>query len=179
LTDIAHEVGTAKSNLARYFQSREHIYLIILQQEGAAWEKRVLPPLEKLAGKGTVKKVADIISDSFIQSEWYSMLITVINSVLEKNLSPQLVVNFRSVFHRRRMRFATGGCSRASAGRYLPSDSPNVCRGGGVLATWSSLAGKGTNAGTTRICSPEGRLQEGNDPIFAHTFRVRRPLKKL
>jgi Tetracyclin repressor-like, C-terminal domain len=34
------------------------------------------------------------------------MLITVINSVLEKNLSPQLVVNFRSVFHRRRMRFA-------------------------------------------------------------------------
>ena len=50
--------------------------------------------------------MADIISDSFIQSEWYSMLITVINSVLEKNLSPQPVVNFRSVFHRRRMRFA-------------------------------------------------------------------------
>jgi len=58
------------------------------------------------AGVGGVKKVADIISDSFIQSEWYSMLITVINSVLEKNLSPQPVVNFRSVFHRRRMRFA-------------------------------------------------------------------------
>ena len=106
LTDIGNKAGTAKSNLYRYFESREHIYLVTLQKVAADWEKKVRTQLQELAGKGTVSKVADVITDSFIQAKPYSGLITVINTVLEKNLSPKLVANFRSAFLERRKRLS-------------------------------------------------------------------------
>ncbi|HEY4813321.1 MAG TPA: TetR family transcriptional regulator [Chthoniobacterales bacterium] len=106
LADIAEKVGTVKSNIYRYFDSREHIYLRVLQRQGSEWEKRVLPALEALQRKGTVAKVAEVLTRSFIQSVEYSTLITVINPVLEKALSPELVIDFRSAFFERRKRLA-------------------------------------------------------------------------
>ena len=106
LADIANRVGTVKSNLYRYFDSREHIYLRVLQRQGAEWEKRVMPGLDALKGKGTVAKVAEVITEAFILSEEYSTLITVINPVLEKALAPNHVIDFRSAFFERRKRFA-------------------------------------------------------------------------
>jgi len=106
LADIADEIGTAKSNIYRYFDSREHIYLRVLQRQGAEWEKRVIPALEALKGKGNVARVAEVITDAFIQAEEYSTLISVINPVLEKRLAPNLVLDFRSAFLERRKRFA-------------------------------------------------------------------------
>jgi AcrR family transcriptional regulator len=106
LNDIAREVGLAKSNIYRYFDSREHIYLVVLQRLAARFEQRLYPPLEKLKGKGSVAKVADIITAAYIDSPEYGELITVVNSVLEKRLTPPLVINFRSVFLERRKRMA-------------------------------------------------------------------------
>jgi AcrR family transcriptional regulator len=106
LNDIGKEVGTAKSNIYRYFDSREHIYLRVLQRLAVKWEKRVYPALEKLKGRGTVAKVADILTESFMQSDQYGELVTVVNSLLERNLTPSLVVDFRSGFLERRKRFA-------------------------------------------------------------------------
>ena len=106
LADIADRVGTVKSNIYRYFDSREHIYLRVLQRQGAEWEKRVTPGLDGLKGKGKVAKVAEVITEAFIQSEEYSTLITVINPVLEKTLAPNHVIDFRSAFFERRKRFA-------------------------------------------------------------------------
>jgi AcrR family transcriptional regulator len=107
LSDIARAVGLAKSNIYRYFESREHIYLVVLQRLAAQFEQRLYPPLEKLKGKGTVAKVADIITDAYMDSPEYGELITVVNSVLEKRLTPPLVINFRTVFLERRKRLST------------------------------------------------------------------------
>ncbi len=52
LHDIAREVGLAKSNIYRYFESREHIYLVVLQRLAARFEQRLYPPLEKMRGRG-------------------------------------------------------------------------------------------------------------------------------
>jgi AcrR family transcriptional regulator len=106
LADIADRVGTVKSNLYRYFDSREHIYLRVLQRQGAEWEKRVMPGLAALKGRGTVAKVAGVLTEAFIQSQEYSTLITVINPVMEKTLSPALVLDFRSAFFEHRKRLA-------------------------------------------------------------------------
>ncbi len=106
LNDIAKRVGIAKSNLYRYFDSREHIYLRVLQRLAGEWEQRLYPALEKLKGKGTPAKVAAVITEALLQSASYCVLITVINSVLEKNLTPSLVVDFRTVFLECRQRFA-------------------------------------------------------------------------
>jgi AcrR family transcriptional regulator len=106
LTDIAREVGLAKSNIYRYFESREHIYLVVLQRLAARYEQRLYPPLKKLNGKGSVAKVAEIVTQAYIDSPEYGELITVVNSVLEKRLTPPLIINFRAVFLERRKRLA-------------------------------------------------------------------------
>ena len=106
LADIAAKVGTVKSNIYRYFDSREHIYLRVLQRQASEWEKRVMPALDALKRKGTAAKVAEVLTRSFIQSVEYSTLITVINPVLEKALSPELVMDFRAAFFERRKRLA-------------------------------------------------------------------------
>jgi AcrR family transcriptional regulator len=123
LADIAKRVGTATSNLYRYFESREHIYLRVLQRLGTAWEQKIYPPLEKLKGRGTVAKVADIIIEAYLSLPDYGELSTVVNTVLEKRLSPALVVDFRSVFLERRKRLASALASalpKATAEDLLP-----------------------------------------------------------
>jgi AcrR family transcriptional regulator len=106
LNDIAREVGLAKSNIYRYFESREHIYLVVLQRLAAQFEQRLYPALERLRGRGTVAKVTEVMVSAYLDSPEYGELITVVNSVLEKRLTPALVVNFRSVFLERRKRLA-------------------------------------------------------------------------
>ena len=106
LNDIALEVGSAKSNIYRYFASREHIFLIVLQRLAAQFEQRIYANLKKPEGRGTVSKVSDALIAAYLASPDYGELITVVNSVLEKRLTPDLVVNFRTVFMERRKRLA-------------------------------------------------------------------------
>jgi AcrR family transcriptional regulator len=106
LNDIAREVGLAKSNIYRYFESREHIYLVVLQRLAAAFEQRIYAELGRIKGKGNAAKVADALIAAYLASPEYGELITVVNSVLEKRLTPELVVNFRTVFLARRKRLA-------------------------------------------------------------------------
>jgi AcrR family transcriptional regulator len=106
LNDIALEVGLAKSNIYRYFDSREHIYLVVLQRLAAQFEQRIYANLNKLKSRGTVQKITDALVAAYLASPEYGELITVVNSVLEKRLTPELVVNFRTVFLERRKRLA-------------------------------------------------------------------------
>src|SRR5260221_5511842 len=61
LTDIGNKAGTAKSNLYRYFESREHIYLVTLQKVAGDWEKKVRTQLQALAGKSAGAEMRDVI----------------------------------------------------------------------------------------------------------------------
>jgi AcrR family transcriptional regulator len=106
LNDIARDVDLAKSNIYRYFESREHIYLVVLQRLAERFEQRLYAALGAIKSKGSVKKVTDVIIEAYIDSPEYGELITVVNSVLEKRLTPALVINFRSVFLERRKRLA-------------------------------------------------------------------------
>lgn len=123
LADIAAKVGTATSNLYRYFESREHIYLRVLQRLGAQWETEIYPALEKLHGRGTVDKVAAIIIEAYLRVKEYGELSTVVNSVLEKELPPPLLMDFRSVFLERRKRLASALAAafpKTTAAQWLP-----------------------------------------------------------
>jgi AcrR family transcriptional regulator len=123
LNDIARETGLAKSNLYRYFETREHIYLVVLQRLAAVFEQRIYAGLDRLKGRGTVAKVADALVAAYLASPEYGELITVVNSVLEKRLTPALVVNFRTVFLERRRRVAAALAAAlpgATAEKLLP-----------------------------------------------------------
>ena len=123
LADIASRVGTATSNLYRYFESREHIYLRVLQRLGAKWEKKLYPSLKRLKGRGTPAKVADVVVEAYLNVSAYGELSTVVNSVLEKQLTAPLVADFRSVFLERRKRLASALAStlpNTTAEKLLP-----------------------------------------------------------
>ena len=123
LADIASKVGTATSNLYRYFENREHIYLRVLQRLGAQWEGEIYPPLEKLNGKGTVARVTEIIVEAYLAVRDYGQLSTVVNWLLEKQLSPALLVDFRSIFLERRKRLASAlsaALPNTTAEQWLP-----------------------------------------------------------
>src|SRR5258707_1578954 len=68
LTDIGNKAGTVKSNLYRYFESREHIYLGTLQKVAPDWEKKVRAELQQLAGKATSPAMPYVITESSIQT---------------------------------------------------------------------------------------------------------------
>ena len=136
LTDIAREVGLAKSNIYRYFESREHIYLVVLQRLASQFEQRLYLPLEKLKGRGSVAKVAEIVTEAYIDSPEYGELVTVVNSVLEKRLTPRLVIDFRSVFLDRRKRLAAVLASAlpgTTAEKILPLYPPHLSSRPGVM----------------------------------------------
>jgi hypothetical protein len=42
-----------------YFESCEHIYLVVLQRLAVRYEQRLYPPFKKLNGTGSVAKVAE------------------------------------------------------------------------------------------------------------------------
>ena len=50
LGDIARRVGLAKSNLLRYFQSREEIFLTLLLREWEQWRAEAARPAPDAAG---------------------------------------------------------------------------------------------------------------------------------
>ena len=122
LNDIALEVGLAKSNIYRYFESREHIYLIVLQRLAAEFEQRLYSELAAIKGRKTVTKVSDALIAAYLASPEYGELITVVNSVLERQLTPELVLNFRTVFLDRRKRLANALATalRSTAEKTLP-----------------------------------------------------------
>jgi AcrR family transcriptional regulator len=107
LNDIARETGVAKSNIYRYFDSREHIYLVILQRLATQFEQRIYARLNRLEEHGNVSKVTAALVGAYLDSPEYGELITVVNSVLERRLTPELVINFRAVFLERRKRLAS------------------------------------------------------------------------
>jgi TetR/AcrR family transcriptional regulator len=107
LNDIAREVALAKSNIYRYFDSREHVYLVVLQRLATKFEQRIYDELDLIKGKKSVTKVADALIAAYLVSPEYGELITVVNSVLERRLTPELVINFRAAFLERRQRLST------------------------------------------------------------------------
>src|ERR1700742_4517861 len=66
LNDIASEVELAKSNIYRYFDSREHIYLIVLQRLAAQFEERIYVGLG--TGKKSMSKVVDALIAAYLGS---------------------------------------------------------------------------------------------------------------
>src|SRR5579871_1753669 len=67
LNDIAREVGVAKSNIYRYFDSREHIYLVVLQRLAAQFEQCIYTRLKRIRGRGSVPKVIDALIGAYLE----------------------------------------------------------------------------------------------------------------
>jgi AcrR family transcriptional regulator len=94
LGDIARRVGLAKSNLLRYFESREDVFLRLLLREWENWRIALTGQLRP--GRVTADNVAATIAATIAERPLFCDLISEMSAVLERNVSAAAVQAFKS-----------------------------------------------------------------------------------
>lgn len=84
LGDIAAAVSLAKSNVVRYFGTREEIYLELTAQCWREWEEVVL---DRLADAGGPGDVIDVLVETIEERPLFCDLMTECTTTLEHNVS--------------------------------------------------------------------------------------------
>jgi AcrR family transcriptional regulator len=112
LRELSDRVGLAKSNVLRYFDSREAIFLEVLDHNWTTWLDEIDAELAALPkpGKGKYAReaqIAETIASSLTGKPLLCELISAMAAVLERNIS----VEFARVFKRR----ATDNTGRLAA----------------------------------------------------------------
>ncbi len=93
---IARRAGLSKANLYRYFESREEILLHIVVEELEAWAKRGERALAPLVGTGDQVAAAEALIDALLHSPRLTLLIPTIAPILERNVSVEVLVGFKT-----------------------------------------------------------------------------------
>jgi AcrR family transcriptional regulator len=100
LRELSHRVGLAKSNVLRYFDSREAIFLEVLDEEFGAWltdlETRLGRPRARKVNYANEIRVATAIADSLVDRQLLCELIGSMAGVLERNISFDFARDFKA-----------------------------------------------------------------------------------
>lgn len=95
LNEIARQVGLAKSNVLRYFESREAILLTLLQEEYAAWVAEVAQVLPASSETDPHERVAAVLARTIMARPLLCELLTATPTVLEHNVTTEEVIAFK------------------------------------------------------------------------------------
>ena len=96
LNEIAREVGLAKSNVLRYFESREAILLTLLGSEYQEWVHAVAATLPFTLDDDPRRRVASAIASTIVKRPLLCDLLAAAPTVLEQNLSAQVALDHKS-----------------------------------------------------------------------------------
>ncbi|KZB86859.1 TetR/AcrR family transcriptional regulator [Amycolatopsis regifaucium] len=100
LRELADRVGLAKSNVLRYFDSREAIFLEVLDATWVAWldelEGELGAPRAAKPGYEHEVRVATVIAKSLSRQHLLCELISTMAAVLERNISVETARKFKS-----------------------------------------------------------------------------------
>ncbi|HYU84025.1 MAG TPA: TetR family transcriptional regulator [Kribbellaceae bacterium] len=92
LRELSKRVGLAKSNVLRYFETREEVFLELLDRAAREW----IADLDvRLAGVSDPDDVAAVIAESLAERPLLCELVSVTTSVLERNISTGVALRFK------------------------------------------------------------------------------------
>jgi AcrR family transcriptional regulator len=94
LGDVARRVGLAKSNLLRYYESREAIFLQLLLREWESWRTDAAERL--MSGAATPDAIAAVLASTLARRPLFCDLVSEMASVLERNVSGSTVRAFKA-----------------------------------------------------------------------------------
>ncbi len=97
LNAIARQVGLAKSNLYRYFETKEQIFIQIYLEDVGEWVELAERVLEPLAGCDDPDRVARELTQALVARPRMLSLLALLSGVLERNLSLETLVEFKTV----------------------------------------------------------------------------------
>ncbi|MFJ7218674.1 TetR family transcriptional regulator [Amycolatopsis sp. NPDC098790] len=97
LRELACRVGLAKSNVLRYFDSREAVFLEVLDAEWSAWlDALALGPAGPAEpGYAREERVAGTIAATLAARPSLCELVSAMAPVLERNISPEFARDFK------------------------------------------------------------------------------------
>src|ERR1700754_1023019 len=98
LREISRRVGLATSNVLRYFDSREAIFLELLARESTSWLDAMEYELDQLkpsTGVGAWERVAALWAGTLAERPTLCELWSVMSSVLERNVTVETVRAFK------------------------------------------------------------------------------------
>ena len=95
LTAIADRVGLSKSNLYRYFESREEILLELLAGDLERMTHEIEAELAPLAGTGDRAAAARVLAQAWAVRPRSCQLVSVLAAVLERNVTERRVAEFK------------------------------------------------------------------------------------
>jgi AcrR family transcriptional regulator len=100
LRELSDRVGLAKSNVLRYFDSREAIFLEVLDEEFQAWvadlDARLGRPRGRKANYANEIRVATAMAQSLVDSKLLCELLGSMAGVLERNISIGFARDFKA-----------------------------------------------------------------------------------
>ncbi|MCR3750669.1 TetR/AcrR family transcriptional regulator [Lentzea californiensis] len=92
LGDIATAVGLVKSNVLRYFGTREEIYLQLTMSNGTDWAEAAG---DRLAAASGIDQMAAALADSFAERPLYCDLVSHAETMLEHNVSLEVLHTYK------------------------------------------------------------------------------------
>jgi AcrR family transcriptional regulator len=99
LNELSRRVGLAKSNVLRYFETREAVLLEVYDTAWKAWLDRLEPALPPASAHGDPRtryeRVAAALTASLVADPLLCELISVSASVLERNVSPDVARRYK------------------------------------------------------------------------------------
>jgi AcrR family transcriptional regulator len=95
LNAVARRAGLAKSNVYRYFESREAILLALLNEDQAAAVIAVEEALARLSGSIDAQAVARVFARVALASPRFCILQTALSGVLEQNISEDGIAQYK------------------------------------------------------------------------------------
>jgi AcrR family transcriptional regulator len=100
LRELSDRVGLAKSNVLRYFDSREAIFLELLDEECRSWLEEVAGllgrPRARKPNYANEIRVATTIADSLVGRRLLCELLGSMAAVLERNISTDFARDFKA-----------------------------------------------------------------------------------
>ena len=125
LRELSHRVGLAKSNVLRYFDSREAIFLELLDEQCRSWlsglEVALGDPTPRKPGYANEIRVAAAIAASLADDPLLCELLGAMAGVLERNISAACARDFKA------RAIANIDAFARLVGRRLPWLSPQAC----------------------------------------------------
>lgn len=96
LNELARRAGMAKSNVYRYFESREAVLLELLSDEWAHWYKKVNAELSAKESKEIgLETIARLFAVAIVERPLLGSLCCILPSIIEHNVSPDTVRQFK------------------------------------------------------------------------------------
>jgi AcrR family transcriptional regulator len=91
LNALARNVGLAKSNVYRYFASREAILLEVFRADFSDWADDLSTRLRRLRSKHRLRRLVALMASTYAARRQMCQLMSILPSVIERNVSVETI----------------------------------------------------------------------------------------